>query len=588
MRYSKIFPKLRRDDPADVPSPGTRLLIRGGFIAQVAGGIWVMTPLGLAVRRQVEHVVRQEMERAGAVELELPILHPRALWDETGRWVKYAESNTSFRLKDRKGAEFMLAATAEELITHFARSHIQTYKDLPITLWQMSPKYRDELRPRQGLIRGREFVMKDAYSFGATPEDMRLAYDQMEEAYRRVFKRCGFNFIEVEADSGSIGGSGSAEFMAVTDVGEDVLLYCPLCNYGGNQEKTSAYFPPYPETHEDDLQEISTPNIRTVKELEDFVSLRADQMAKTIVMMADDKPVVVTMRGDLEISELKLANLVGAHEVKTAEADVVRSVTRAPVGFAGPIGLYGVSKVPYFFDSSVEGLKNFLCGANKEDIHFINVNSGRDFPAIQKFHDLSKAVAGQLCPSCKTSHLTEKRGIELGHIFQLQQAYSTPMRAGYTNQSGGNTEYWMGCYGIGVSRIVQAIVEQQHDDRGIRWPWILAPYQLCIIPASPKNNVDADTIYEELKAKGWRVLIDDRETRIGEKLTVAEVLGWPIQILVGRSWDSEKKLEVRLRNPRDTSDSRFSVSKEGALPTAFMSLDELDSYCKKLNQGEAV
>lgn len=587
MRYSKIFPKTRRDDPADTPSPGTRLLIRGGFLMQIAGGVWIMTPLGLAVRRQVERIVREEMERIGSIELELPLLHPKSLWDETGRWDKYMASNTSFRLKDRKGADFMLAPTAEEVITNFARDSVRTYKDMPVTFWQMSPKFRDELRPRQGLIRGREFVMKDAYSFGATPEDMLAAYDDMEKAYRRIFTRCGFTFIEVEADSGAIGGSGSAEFMAVTDVGEDVLLHCSTCNYGGNQEKTSAYFPSYPDEPLNDLQEILTPDVKTVKALEDTVGLQADKMAKTIVMVADGKPVVVSMRGDLEISELKLANLVGAQEVATADVETVVKVTGAPVGFAGPIGLYGNADVPYFFDNSVRGLKNFLCGANRKDVHYINVNPGRDFKAIDEFHDLSKAVSGQLCPSCKTNRLEEKRGVELGHIFQLQKVYSTPMGAGYTDQHGAKIPYWMGCYGVGVSRIVQAIVEQKNDARGILWPVALAPYQVCVIPVTSKNFDDANSVYESLKRAGIRTLLDDREARIGVKLTDAELLGWPLQVLVGRAWENEKRLEVRLRDERSMADERFSILKEGTLPTAFMSPEELITYCTA-TLGEAV
>ena len=579
MLYSNTFPKTRREDPSDTPSPGSRLLIRGGFIMQIAAGIWIMTPLGLAVRRQAEQIVREEMERIGAIELELPLLHPKHLWDEKKRWNDYAEKNTSFRLKDRKGADFMLAPTAEEVITHFARNAVTSHRDLPITFWQMSPKFRDEMSPKQGLVRGREFVMKDAYSFGTNPEEMRKAYDQMEEAYQRIFTRCGFQFIEVEADSGSIGGSGSAEFMAVTDFGEDVLLHCPSCNYGGNQEKTVAYFPPYPDEPLQDLQEISTPGVKTVKALEEFVGLPSSKMAKTIILLADGKPVVVTMRGDLEISEFKLGKLLGADNVATADAETVELVTGAPVGFAGPIGLYGKTEVQYFFDSSVEGLTNFLCGANKQDLHHINVNPGRDFPAIEQYHDLSKTVAGQLCPSCKTNHLVEKRGIELGHIFQLQKVYSEPMHATFVSAQGEELPYWMGCYGVGVSRIVQAIVEQRYDARGILWPTTLAPYQVCVMPVTVKYLADAACVYEDLKKAGVRTLLDDRDERIGVKFTDAELLGWPLQVVVGRAWENEKKLEVRLRDERNLSDSRFSITKEGSLPTALMSLEEFSTYC---------
>jgi len=587
MHYSKIYPKTRRDDPADVPSPGTRLLVRAGFMTQVASGVWISTPLGLAVRRRVEAIVRQEMQRADAVELELPILQPRSLWEETRRWDKYIASNTAFQAIDRKGAEFLMAPTAEEVITHFARTTLQSFRDLPITFWQMGPKFRDELRPRQGLIRGREFIMKDAYSFGADPTAMKEAYDTMEDAYNRVFTRCGFNYIEVEADSGAIGGSGSAEFMAVTEFGEDILLYCPACHYGGNQEKASAHYPVYPEEALADLVKLPTPNIRTVQELEEFTGIPASKMAKTIVMDADGKPVIVTMRGDLEISEIKLANLLGAKEVATADAETVQAVTGAPVGFAGPINLYGKTNVRYFFDRSVHGLRNFLCGANEEDIHFINVNPDRDFPQITEYHDLSKAVAGQHCPNCKTSQLVEKRGIELGHIFQLQQVYSEPMGACYASELGKKTPYWMGCYGIGVSRIVQAIVEQHNDERGIIWPWSLTPFHIVVIPVNAeKNGADAETIYQQLQSDSdLRVLIDDRDLRIGEKLTDAELIGIPLQVLVGRTWEQEHKLEVRLRDVA-AADARFSVSKPGSLPTATMTIDELEAFCRELDERQ--
>lgn len=585
MKYSLIYPKTRREEPADVPSPGTRLLIRGGFIVQVASGIWTTAPLGLAVRRRVEEIVRQEMNRIGAVELELPILQPRELWEETGRWAKYLQTNTAFHLHDRKKAEFLLAPTAEEVVTHFGRRALESFRDLPATFWQMSTKFRDELRPRQGLIRGREFVMKDAYSFGADPAAMKAAYDAMEQAYQRVFQRCGFNFIQVEADSGAIGGSGSAEFMAVTEFGEDVLLYCQACNYGGNQEKASVFYPPYPAEEPAGLVELPTPNIRTVEELEQFTELPAAKMAKTIVLSADGQPVIVTMRGDLEISEVKLANLLGAQEVATADAQTVETVTGAPVGFAGPINLFGKTDVPYYFDSSVEGLQNFLCGANKEDVHFINVNFGRDLPTPAAYHDLSKAVAGQLCPQCKINPLVEKRGIELGHIFQLQQVYSKPMDACYASDQGERVPYWMGCYGIGISRIVQAIVEQGNDDRGIRWSWNIAPFQVVVIPVhAGKNMEDAMRIYDALKEQpNVRILIDDRDLRIGEKLTDAELLGWPLQVLVGKTWEQEQKLEVRWRDEQ-SSDARFSIPKPGTLPTAAMTMEEFTAFVRELDQ----
>ncbi len=587
MRYSKIFPKTRRDDPSDFPSAGSRMLIRGGFISQAASGIWIMTPLGLIVRRLIEQIIREEMERIGAIELELPILQPKELWERSHRWAGYVESNTSFKVVDQKGNEFFMAPTAEEVVTDFASRVLQTYRDLPITFWQMSPKFRDEEKPHHALIRCREFVMKDAYSFGIDPESMKQAFDSMELAYNRVFRRCGFNFIKVEADSGAIGGSGSAEFMAFAEFG-DVLLQCTsnACDYGGNQEKTSVYYPPHPNPKEplQGLREIQTPNIRTVQELEQFVGLPANKMAKTIVMTADDTPVIVTMRGDLEISEIKLANLLGVTDkkVKTADAETVISVTGAPVGFAGPIDLYGSTAVPWYFDRSVKDLRNFLCGANKKDVHYVNVNPGRDFPQITNYYDLAKAVAGQYCPKCKTNALVEKRGIELGHIFQLQDRYSKPteMDAGFANGAGEKIPFSMGCYGIGVSRIVQTIVEQRNDDRGIIWPWSLTPYQVSVIPVNADKNLkDAERIYKYLEQRGFRVLLDDRDARIGEKLTDHELLGWPLQVLVGRTWERDQTLEVRWRDVNTSDGARFVIPKAGTLPTAFMSLEEFAEFC---------
>ncbi|MDP2789423.1 MAG: proline--tRNA ligase [bacterium] len=581
MKYSHISSKTRRNDPRDAISPGTRLLVRGGFVEQITSGIWITATFGLLARRQVEQIVREEMNRAGGVEVEMPILHPAELWEETGRWKKYLAAGIAFHLKDRKGARFILAPTAEEPMTQFARNNLTTYRDLPVTWWQMSPKFRDELRPRQGLIRGREFVMKDAYSFDADEDGMRRSYCAMEEAYHRVFKRCGFEYIEVEADSGAIGGSGSAEFMAITEFGDDILLVCPHCHYGGNQEKAVAHFE-YPDTAVDELVRLETPGIKTVQQLEDFVHMSASQMVKTIVLVADGEPIIVSMRGDLEISEVKLANLLGASGVVVAEPEVVREVTNAPVGFAGPINLYGVTDVRYYFDTSVRGLVNFLCGANQEDVHFVNVNSGRDFPEILEFHDLSNVVAGLTCDHCEEGKFEEQKGIELGHIFQLQQSYSKPMNATFTAADNSKVPFWMGCYGIGVSRIVQAAVEQWNDDRGIIWPWAITPFQVVVIPVVVEKHLAvAEEIYVELQKFGFRVLLDDRDMRIGEKFTDAELLGWPVQVVIGRAWEKDQKLEVRIRDTRLALargvDLQVFSSRKGSLPSADFSLEDLRS-----------
>ncbi|OIO18881.1 MAG: proline--tRNA ligase [Candidatus Magasanikbacteria bacterium CG1_02_41_34] len=592
MYLSKVYPRTRREDPRDATSPGTINLIRAGFVSKVTSGIWTWTSLGLRVRRKVEAIVREEMETIGAVELELPILQPRELWEQTNRWDKYTQGRTAFATTDRSGNQFLMAPTAEEVITAFAAANLTSYKDLPMTFWQMSPKFRDEMRPRQGLIRGREFLMKDAYSFSADQAGMKRAYDDMAQAYKRIFKRCGFEpFLWVEADSGAIGGSGSTEFMAVTQYGEDFLLNCPLCHYGANQEKASTVFT-YEEVPLAPLEHIDTPNIRTVVELEEFINLRANQMVKTIVLVADgDKPVIVSMRGDLEISEVKLANLLGAQSVETAHASVVEEITRAPVGFAGPINLFDRERifngqpVPYFFDQSVEGLRNFLCGGNETDVHYVNVNTGRDFPEPEKYYDLSKVVDGQRCPRCQGT-LQLSKGIELGHIFQLQQVYSEPMNAVFADKDNQPIPFWMGCYGIGVSRIVQAIMEQHYDEKGLIWPIDLAPFKMVVIPANKRLIEDASGVYRELNRQfPNEVMLDDLGRSFGASMTDAELIGYPFQLIVGRSWD-EQKLEVKIRDQRKLPD-RSNANVTARQRAELMTVEEFTSYMRmSYNNGQ--
>lgn len=554
MHFSKVFPKPFRDNPHGDNSPGTNLLMRAGFLSRTAAGVWIMTPLALAVRRKVEAIVRDEMKAIGAIEVELPILQAREYWEETGRWNRYTGSNSAFTTKDRKGAEYMLAPTAEEVITAYARENLMSHRDLPVTFWQMSPKFRDEARPRQGLIRGREFLMKDAYSFAATPEAMSQEYDAMSRAYRRIFERCGFApFIWVEADSGAIGGSGSTEFMAVTEYGEDYLLNCPSCKYGANQEKATTVFD-YPVGDEKPLERIPTPDIKTVDQLSSALGVPAEQMVKTIVLVADGlKPVIVSMRGDLEISEVKLCNLIGAQSVEIANEEIVEQVTGAPVGFAGPIGLFDRDRVfngqpvPYYFDHSVKGIQNFLCGGNEVDIHYVNVNVGRDFGLPNQYYDLSKVSAGHRCPKCDGT-LTLSKGIELGHIFKLQQVYSKPMGASFADGQGNRVPYWMGCYGVGVSRIVQALAEQCYDKSGLVWPVKLAPFEMVVLPSGKAMLDEGFKVYEQLdNAFNGEVMFDDLGRSFGVSVNDAELIGYPIQIVVGRQWATQNKVEVRIR-----------------------------------------
>ncbi len=582
MRYSTIYPKTRKEDPKTVVSAGTKLLVRAGFIEQVSSGLWIMTTLGLLVRKNVEKIVREEMNKAEAIEFEFPILQPRELWEESGRWNRYLEDGIAFKLSDRKKADYFLAPTAEEMVTYFARKNLKSYKDLPVNIWQMSTKFRDELRPRQGLIRGREFVMKDAYSFDQNEETMANSYKVMEATYQNIFKRTGLNFIKVDADSGSIGGNNSAEFMALTEIGEDVLLYCKSCNYGANQEKATAYFSSSKELVTE-MKELDTPDIKTVEELYKFTGIKPENMLKTVVLEVDDNPVIVSLRGDLEISEVKLLNFLKGKKVRNASPETVLKVTNAPVGFAGPIDLYQKTQVTYLIDISAKGLKNFLCGGNKKDIHYISVNFGNNVPEPDSYIDLSKAIKGLVCSNCKEGTLDTLQGIEVGHIFQLGQVYSTPMNGKFINREGKEDYFWMGCYGIGISRIVQTLAEQNNDDKGIVWSLNTTPFEIVVIPVNVKYHLDdAKNIYEDLKNKGFNVLIDDTDNGAGGKFINAELIGIPLQIVVGKAWQEEKKIEIRWRNTKDFDATLFTIEKENALPSTKIGLEELDGLIQKV------
>lgn len=531
MRASKLVPATLRQDPAEASTPSHRLLLRAGFVRQLAGGIYVYCHLGFRTLKKIEQIVREEMDRAGAIEVLLPILHPREIWEETGRWEVYQNSRTFFTSQDRKGQDLALAPTAEEAITWLVRESVTSWRQLPVNLYQIGPKFRDELRPRFGIVRCREFVMKDAYSFDLDEAGMRSSYEAMREAYQRIFTRCGLKFRMVEADSGAIGGTGSAEFMVLADTGEDYVISCD-CGYGANQEKAASRFSPNDAGVAEKPSHLeSTPNTRTVEELKTLFSMSAAQMVKTIIYRADGAPVAVCIRGDQEINEIKLANLLKAAKVELADEATVCDITGADVGFAGPIGL---TRAPIYFDLSVEGIKNFLCGGNETDKHWLDVNLGRDVPMPEQFYDLRKAQPGDTCARCGTGTLGITKGIEAGHIFQLGTKYSVAMHATFTDPSGAEKAIFMGCYGIGVSRIMAACIEQNYDERGIVWPEALAPYQGVIIPLGTDHRDLAEELYRSLREKGIEVMLDDREERAGVKFNDADLIGVPVQIILGR------------------------------------------------------
>ena len=546
MRFTAYPFKTFREDPKDVEMANLRLLLRSGMLVQIAGGVYVYTHFLHRTIQKITRIVRQEMDRAGAVEITMPILQPRSLWEQTGRWDDYLASKTMLHLRDRQGGELGLGPTAEEVVTYVATQMIRSYRDLPTTLYQIGPKFRDELRLRGGLIRGREFIMKDAYSFDVDQPGLDESYEAQRQAYERAFTRCGLPFIQVEADSGAIGGSSSHEFMVVAPAGEDKVITCTRCDYKANVERAvSVLAVPNQDAAEKPMHLESTPNTRTVDELVTLFSLPASRMVKTILYDVAYKDgrrevVAVLMRGDCDINEVKLANhLGGVASLETASPEVVVETTNADVGFAGPVGL----KARIVADESVRPLRNFLCGGNRTDYHILDVNWGRDF-SEPVFVDVRSVAPDEACVHCG-AFLQVTRGIEVGHLFKLGTKYSHKpdeenphgLSAVYLDEAGVSHDILMGCYGIGVTRIAAAAIEISHDDKGIIWPFSIAPYEVVIVTAGSDPEAEkpaAEALYEDLVRSGVDVAYDDRDERIGIKLNDADLIGFPYKLIVGR------------------------------------------------------
>ncbi len=530
MRYSQYFIPTVKETPADAEVISHQLMLRSGMIRKLAAGIYNYLPLGLRSIRKVETIVREEMNRAGAIELLMPGVIPAELWQESGRWEQYGKE--LLRIKDRKDAEFCLGPTHEEVITDLIRREIKSYRQMPVNLYQIQSKFRDEIRPRFGLMRGREFIMKDAYSFDVDSDAADLSYEKMYQAYRRIFERCGLRFRAVEADTGSIGGSSSHEFMVLADSGEDAIVSCNTCEYAANVEKAEAR-PLAADEHADPrpLERVATPDKRTIDEVSAFLGIHAATMVKTLILLADGEPVVALIRGDHELNEIKLKNVLGCDELEMATDEVVGKVTGAPVGFAGPVGL----KVKIVADLAVKGMKNVVTGGNELDLHLKNVNLERDFSA-SRFADIRNVVHGDTCPRCEGGILEMWRGIEVGHVFKLGTKYSKALKAGYLDADGKEQTIFMGCYGIGIGRTVAACIEQNHDENGIIFPLPIAPFH-CIISAlnikeAPVREA-SELIYQQLAAAGIEVLLDDRDERPGFKFKDADLIGIPLRIVVG-------------------------------------------------------
>ncbi len=542
MRYSQMFAPTLREVSAEVEMTSHRLLLRGGFIRQLSAGVYSFLPLGWRVLNKVAGIVRAEMDRAGAQELLMPALHPQELWAESGR--EATMHDVLYPVKDRRGGMFYLGPTHEEVITDLVRKNVHSYRELPLNLYQIQTKFRDEPRPRGGLVRTREFTMKDAYSFDRDEAGLDATYRQMYGTYVTIFQRCGLDITPVDASGGAIGGKETKEFMLLTDAGEDSILLCPQCGYAANQEIADyrlviAEPAEAPKT----LRAVDTPDMHTVQQVCDFLHLGPERLVKTLVYIADGKPVAAMVRGDRELNEGRFRVLLGAAQLEMATPEQIQAATGGPVGFSGPVGL----KIPLYGDEELRGMVNFVTGANKTDTHLVDVN----WPDIQDeitWSRLRFAVAGDVCQGCGEPFI-ERRGMELGHIFKLRYAISEPLNATFTDEDGADKLVIMGCYGVGVSRILAAVAEVCNDANGLIWPASIAPFGVQLIVANVADDTQralADDLYARLQAAGIEVLYDDRTERAGSKFKDADLIGNPVQIVVGKL-AGEGKVEIRDR-----------------------------------------
>ncbi|MEA3320141.1 MAG: proline--tRNA ligase [Bacillota bacterium] len=543
MKQSNMLIPTLREVPADAEVKSHQLLLRAGYIRQNTSGIYSFLPLGKKVLKKVEDIVREEMENAGAVELLMPAMQAAELWQESGRWYSYGPE--LMRLNDRHNREFALGATHEEVITTLVRDEVKSYKKLPLSLYQIQTKFRDEKRPRFGLLRGREFLMKDAYSFHANAESLDETYEKMFTAYSNIFTRLGLNFRAVIADSGAMGGKDTHEFMVLSEIGEDTIAYSTESSFAANIEMAPVVANYEKKTEAArEMEKVNTPDQKTIEEVASYLQMEKSDLIKSIVFKVDEKFVLVLARGDHEINDVKVKNFYQASVVETATAEEVQKVMGCAIGSLGPIGV--PESVEIIADTAVEYLVNAVTGANEEGVHNINVNPGRDFSA--QYMDLRFIEEGDLSPDGQ-GVIKFAKGIEVGHIFKLGTRYSEAMGANFLDENGRNQPMIMGCYGIGVSRVLAAIVEQYHDENGIVWPKAVTPFDVHVIPVNAKNEAQsslADEIYSELKNSGMAVLLDDRQERPGVKFTDADLIGLPVRVTVGKKAE-ERIVEVKWR-----------------------------------------
>lgn len=572
MRWTQTYIPTLREAPSEAELISHKLLVRSGFIRKLAAGIYLYLPLMQRVIQKFEQIVREEMNSHGAVEVTMSALAPAEVWQESGRYE--TAGREQMRLKDRHMRDYVLNGTHEEVITTLVRGELKSYKQLPLNMYQIQVKFRDEIRPRFGLMRGREFIMKDAYSFDKDVEAHRIAYENMVDAYFKIFTRAGLDPRKVESDTGAMGGEAAHEFMVIveTTAGEETLLFCDSCDYAANSEKATfkEADPPAVDNEEAALEKVDTPNAATIEEVSEFLQVDAKRLVKTLLFQTNNGPIAALVRGDRELNEIKLGNAADVHELEMAGSDLVLELTGAPVGFAGPVGLK--KDTPIYVDPEVSRLKNFVVGANESDAHYIGCNLGRDFQATEVV-DLITATEGEGCPNCE-GKLLKRKGIEVGNTFMLGTKYSESLGAKFLDENGKEQPFIMGSYGIGITRTPQAAIERYHDDSGIVWPKAIAPYSVHIVPLNYKQDdmrEAADRIYSELTDAGIDCLLDDRPERAGVKLNDADLIGCPLRIAIGAKSLAEGKVELKAR-----SEEAVELVDSGAVVSAVMAtLDRL-------------
>ncbi|NQU23987.1 MAG: proline--tRNA ligase [Candidatus Nealsonbacteria bacterium] len=549
MLWTRTFIPTMKETPEGAEIPSHVLMLRAGLVAQVMAGAYTYLPLGLRSLRKAAQIVREEMDAAGAIELAMPCMSPTSLWEQTGRVEAFGNVLVSFSLpRQNRKVQVTLGPTHEEIVTDYMSRQISSYRQMPITVYQITTKFRNEERPRFGVMRTSEFLMKDAYSFDATVESLGHSYDAMYAAYCRIFERCSLEYLPVEAESGPIGGDASHEFMIPAENGEDTVLHCVECGYAANQERAEvgARDLVRPDVPLDELQRVDTPNCTTIEQVSGLLKRRPQDLIKTLIYSADGKPVVVLIRGDHEANEAKIRRAMGAETLELAEPDVIGRVTGAPVGFAGPVRL--AEKLPIWADRDVQRSVNAVTGANAADVHLTGVNLGRDFE-VDRFDDLRSAVDGDPCPRCSSS-LRLRHSIEVGHVFKLGTKYSESLGARFADEKEQLHPLIMGCYGIGVNRILAGLIETNHDANGIVWPVALAPYELLVVPLKVNDEETmsvAGKLHDDLEAAGIEVLLDDRTARPGVKFKDADLIGIPLRVVIGPRGLKEGKLEVKWR-----------------------------------------